>query len=182
MRHERAIDWRAGLWAGLIAGVIDELLLWTLMLMQGMSPLAGAPMGAAVLLGPGVLQAPPTAGIVAASLLVHFALSILYGLMIAALVGPASRGSGLLLGLAFGLVIWFVNYFVIAPAAFPWFVPLRSSPMSPFLHAAFGVIAAGAYLALRYRERRCGVDRRIRLRAVIVERRGFDDRRHVLAG
>src|SRR5256885_1524207 len=105
-------DWKAGFWAGVIAGVIDEALLWALMLAQGMSPLAGAPMGAAVILGPDVLQSPPTAEIVAASLAVHFALSILFGLILAALIGRASRGPGLLIGLAFGLAIWWVNYFL----------------------------------------------------------------------
>ena len=42
------IDWNAGFWAGLIAGVIDELLLWAAMLMQGVSPLAGMPMAFSV--------------------------------------------------------------------------------------------------------------------------------------
>jgi len=174
-------DWQAGFWAGVIAGVIDEALLWAAMLLQGMSPLAGAPMGAAVILGPGVLQSPPTAGIVAASMAVHFGLSIVYGLILAALIGRSSRGAGLLTGLVFGLAVWWVNYFLIAPAAFPWFVPLRSSPVSPLLHGAFGLIAAWAYLALRRHERRDGMDRRIRLRKVTVERRGFDDRRHPAA-
>lgn len=175
------IDWKAGLWAGLIAGVIDELLLWSLMLLQGTSPLAGMPMGAAILLGPGVLQSPPTAGIVAAALAVHFGLAIVYGLLIAALVGNGPRGSGLLLGIGFGLVVWFINYFVIAPVAFPWFMPLRSSPLSPLVHAAFGLIAAWAYVSLRYRERRSSGERRVSLRNVTVERRGFDDRRHPAA-
>jgi len=175
------IDWNAGFWAGLIAGVIDELLLWAAMLMQGVSPLAGMPMAAAILLGPGVLQSPPTAGIVAAALVVHFGLAIFCGLALAALIGDAPRGSGLLLGIAFGLGLWFVNYFIIAPSAFPWFVPLRSSPVSPLMHALFGLIAAGAYLALRYRERRSRGERRVTQRKVTVERRGFDDRRHPAA-
>jgi hypothetical protein len=175
------IDWKAGFWAGIISGLAAELLLWGAMLAQGISPLAGAPMGAAILLGPGVLQSPPTAGIVAASMAVHFGLAILYGLMLAALIGRSSRGSALLVGIAFGVVLWWLNYFLIAPVAFPWFVPLRGSPVSPLLHAAFGLIAAAAYLPLRRENRRAGADRRRRARYVIVERRGYDDRRHPLA-
>ena len=178
----RFADWRAGLWAGLIAGLIDEGLLILLMLAQGASPWLASRATAAVLLGPGVLDGPERGGLIlAAALIVHFALSLVYGLLIAGLIRQRSAREGIAIGIAFGLAVWVFNYFVVAPFAFPWFVPMRASPMTPALHAVFGLAAAGAYLALRTSERRGGFERRHVLRKVTVERRGFDDRRSFAA-
>ena len=178
----RFADWKAGLCAGLIAGLIDQGLLILLMLAQGTSPWIASRATAAILLGPGVLEGPERGGsILAAAFVVHFALSLVYGLVIAALIRQRSAGEGIAIGIAFGLAVWVLNYFVVAPSAFPWFVPMRAAPMTPALHAVFGLAAAGAYLALRTSERRRGFERRHVPRKVTVERRGFDDRRSLAA-
>lgn len=74
----RAIDWKAGLWAGLIAGALDEALLMAVILLQGGSVWAAARMSAAIVLGESVLPPPDTfdLGVMAASTFVHFGLSI----------------------------------------------------------------------------------------------------------
>jgi hypothetical protein len=49
----------------------------------------------------------------------------------------------------FGIVaVYGVNFYLIAPAAFPWFVEARNW-ISFVTHAMFGAVAAAAYVWLR---------------------------------
>lgn len=177
----RAIDWKAGLYAGLIAGALDEMLLMAAILLQGGSVWGAARMTAAIVLGEGVLPPPDTfdLGVVAASTFVHFGLSMIYGLIIAWLIQPFAWGGGLAMGAAFGFAVYFANYYLIAPAMFLWFVDMRSA-VTAFVHVAFGLIAAASYLWLRKApgfESRSGAARRQALRPVALDRRQFYDRR-----
>jgi len=171
--------WKAGVWAGLIAGAIDLAVLTGIVLAQGVSPWVPARMTAAMVLGTGVLSPPEAfgAGIAAAALGVHFGLSLIYGVIIALLIQRLDRFPALGAGAAFGLGVWLLNYFVIAPYAFPWFGGMRFAPSVPFLHALFGVAAVGAYLAITARERRAGIERRQLEAQVAPERRRPFERR-----
>lgn len=184
MNFEHALDWRAGAWAGLLAGVAEQLALALATASQGLSPWAASRMTAAIVLGPGVL-APPDAfspGILLVAAAVHLALSTAYGVLVAALVGRSGWIEGLLTGAAFGLALWIANYFVIAPALFPWLAPVRGQPLTPALHVFFGAAAAAAYLGLRRSvDRRSGIERRHWNAAVARERRAPFERRGMLA-
>lgn len=183
-RFQHALDWKAGAWAGLLAGIADLLALTVAMASQGQSPWGPMRMTAAIVLGPGALPPPDISGVglFVVALAVHLALSAAYGLVLAALIGRVGWIEGLLTGFAFGLALWIANYFVVAPALFPWFAPMRAEPLTPALHVFFGCAAAAGYLGLRRSvDRRSGLDRRHWSAAVARERRAPPDRRGVLA-
>jgi hypothetical protein len=145
-------DWRAAIWAGVIAGlvfvIVEMLLVW---LVQGMSPWAPPRMMAAMLLGPEILPPPADFSLVAVAtaMVVHLPLSIVYGLILGWAVHRLGMGAALLVGAAFGLIaVYAVNFYLIAPMAFPWFVEARNW-VSALGHVIFGVVLAGVYVAMR---------------------------------
>lgn len=148
----RAVDWKAAAWAGLIAGVVFLIAEMVMVaVFQGESPWAPPRMIAAMLLGPGVLKPPEfDVGILMTAMAIHFPLAIVYGLVLAALLRRANRITGLMVGAAFGLVIYLVNFYPIASAMFPWFAMARGW-VSAVAHMIFGAVAGLAYVALRGR-------------------------------
>lgn len=149
----KQLDWKAGLLAGLIAGLVflvaEMLMVW---LIQGESPWGPPRMIAAMVLGRDVLPPPATfdLGIVLAALAVHFILAIIYGFIVGWLLHWShDLGSALLIGAVFGVAIYLINFYLIAPAAFPWFATARNW-ISVVSHTLFGVAAAGAYMRLRH--------------------------------
>lgn len=81
---------------------------------------------------------------VAIAILIHLLLSAIYGAIFGA-VAPKVRAlrndRKALIGAAtvFGLLIWIVNFFVIAPVAFPWFA--ETNQVVQFVaHALFGAV------------------------------------------
>jgi hypothetical protein len=150
-RAEQRIDWRAGALAGIVAGIVAtavQLLLW-LAFTDALPQILfrDARLAAAIILGPGVLPPPADfdAGVMLAATLVHFALSIIYGLALAALIAPLDWYRSALAGNAFGLVLYGVNMYGFT-AVFPWFAATRDW-ITLAAHLAFGVSAAAAYRA-----------------------------------
>jgi hypothetical protein len=153
--HEvhKQLDWKAGIWSGLIAGlvflVLEMLMVW---LFQGESPWGPPRMIGAMVLGRDVLPPPATfdIGVVLAAMMVHFVLAIIFGLIVGLLVHRMTQlGTALLIGAGFGLTIYLVNFYLIAPVLFPWFEMARNW-ISIFNHILFGIVTAGAYLRLRH--------------------------------
>jgi hypothetical protein len=171
--------WKAGLLSGLIAGAVELVVLLGLVIGQGASIWVPVRMTAAIVLGQGVLPPPETfdGAAAAIALTIHFGLSAVYGLIIALLIRRLERMPALAVGVAFGIAVWLVNYFVLAPSIFPWLLAQRGALSTPFLHAIFGVAAVGAYLAIAARERRSGADRRRAEQSVEEERRRPFERR-----
>jgi len=171
--------WKAGLLAGLIAGVVELIVLVGLAVGQGISVWVPVRMTAAIVLGQGVLPPPETfdGAAAAIALTLHFGLSAVYGVIIALLIRRLERMPALAVGVAFGIAVWVVNYFVLAPSFFPWLIAQRGALSTPFLHAIFGVAAVGTYLAIAARERRSGADRRRVEQSVEEERRRPLERR-----
>jgi hypothetical protein len=92
----------------------------------------------AILVGPGALDASYSiwaAG--AAGLTVHLVLSIVYGVIFAMILGGLRSATwDVLLGAAFGFALWLINFYLIAPMAFPWF--LDANPAIQFIaHTVF---------------------------------------------
>lgn len=152
-RAPQATDWRAGAWAGLIAGLVfmmAEMLM--VMIVQGQSPWGPPRMMAAMALGQQVL--PPPADfdvkIMMVAMMIHIPLAIVYGLAIGWIVHRFETGIALAVGGVIGLVIYLVNFYPIAAAVFPWFAMARGW-VSAMAHILFGLVAAGAYVALRKR-------------------------------
>ena len=147
-------DWKAGVWAGLIAGLVFLMLEMGLVWMiQGQSPWGPPHMMAAMVLGKDVLPpmgiwAPFDLKIIMTAMMIHLPVSIAYGLIGAWLVHRFDWAGGLMIGAVLGLAVYIVNFYVVAPAAFPWFEMGRNW-IGAFSHVMFGAILGGAYIGLR---------------------------------
>jgi hypothetical protein len=152
----RRIDWRGGVYAGLVAGVVFLILeMGMVRLFMGESPWAPPRMIAAIVLGEGVLPMPPdkpatfSLGIVLTAMVIHFLLSIIYGLTGAAVVANRmGYGAAIGLGAICGLAIYLINFYPVANAFFPWFAMARNW-ISIFAHIVFGAVVGAAYVGLR---------------------------------
>jgi uncharacterized membrane protein YagU involved in acid resistance len=146
-------DMRWGLRQGAIAGIVAGIVFAAFEMIVSASMMGAEAffmplrMIGAIALGPAALDpgySLVTAGVT--GVVVHFVLAIIYGIsfgeIAAMLRGPvAFIGAG---GL-FGLVLWLINFYVIAPALFPWF--LESSPLVQFIaHTFFFGSVLGYYL------------------------------------
>lgn len=146
--------WGSAVWAGIIGGAVfmmaEMLMVWIFM---GQSPWGPPRMIAAMLLGKEVLPPPATFAMVPmmVAMIIHFMLSIVYGLILGPSVRRMGMGAALLTGAVFGFVaVYLVNFYLIAPMLFPWFVEARNW-VSLVAHVLFGMAVAGAYVMLRNR-------------------------------
>lgn len=144
------INWKAAIWAGVIAGLIFMMLEMIMVpLFLGGSPWAPPRMIAAIILGEGALPPPATFdfGVFMAAVVLHMMLSIIHAIVIAFIVKNITLGKALAAGAVLGLVIYFVNFYVMT-GLFPWFAMARNW-VSAFAHVSFGIGAAWAYIGLR---------------------------------
>ncbi|MDB5784154.1 hypothetical protein [Caballeronia mineralivorans] len=149
----RPPDWRAAVLAGVTAGAAFLLLGIMLMaLVTGASPLDPPRMIAAITLGRGVLQSSESysVGIVIAAFAVHFALAIVLALILSLIMASfsldSSVGMASLVGGAFGLAVYLVNFYGMT-RFFPWFAEARNWA-SAVAHIVFGAVAADMYMRL----------------------------------
>lgn len=107
-------------------------------------------MMAAVVVGKEVLPPPATFDmkIMMVAMMIRLPLSIVYGLIGAWLVHRYDWTGTLLIGAVLGLAIYIINFYVIAPVLFPWFVMARNS-IGAFAHVMFGVVIGAVYVGLR---------------------------------
>jgi hypothetical protein len=101
----------------------------------------------AIVLGPAALEPTYTlwsAGL--AGVVVHMMLAVIYGGIFALVFGGLrSVWADIGVGAAFGFALWLLNFYVIAPMAFPWF--LEANPMVQFIaHTFFFGAVLGWYL------------------------------------
>lgn len=145
-------DWKAATWAGLIAGAIFMMVeMLMVMVFLGQSPWGPPRMIAAMILGEGVLPPPGSfdMGIVMTAMMIHFALSIVLGLAFGWIVHRLSGVSATLIGAVFGLTIYFLNFYLVAPAMFPWFT-MAQNWVSLVAHLIFGLALGASYAATRH--------------------------------
>lgn len=144
------INWKAAIWAGIIAGLIFMMLeMLMVSLFQGGSPWGPPRMIGAIILGKDVLPPPATFdfGVFMVAMMLHLVLSVIYAVIIAYIVKNMSFAVALAVGAVIGLVIYFVNFYIMT-GIFPWFANARNW-VSAFTHVAFGIGAAWAYLGLQ---------------------------------
>lgn len=149
----------AGIVAGLLAGIV--FIVFELIQASILTPSVYGPLRliSAIVLGKGALPPPPVASlgtVIPVGLVVHFILSALWGVIFGAAAGliGALRGSRTVLIVAasvFGLALWIVNFYVIAPFAFPWFA-MTNPVVQFFAHTFFYGTALGLILAGRVRK------------------------------
>lgn len=130
---------RQGAVAGVVAGVVFaafEMIVSAIMmgLPAFWTPLR---MIGAIALGPEAVDTSSSlvaAGV--AGLAVHVVLAAIYGAVFAALAGGLRSGPAIIgLASAYGFVLWLLNFYVIVPAAFPWFGD--ANPMVQFVAHTF---------------------------------------------
>lgn len=151
----RMPDWRAAAIAGFAAGVVFLFIEMVGLWLMGESPWGPPRMIAAIVLGPGVVsQAAPGAGIMLAALMIHFALSIVFGLILAVIMAPfsfdSSVGMASLAGAVFGVAVYWIDFHGMI-RVFPWFAEARGG-LTFLAHVVFGLVAADAYLTLERKE------------------------------
>lgn len=149
-RQGGRIDLAMVLVAGLSAGVLAtlaQLVLWWLAEVPLIDTLLrDARLTAALLMGQEVLP-PPTTGrwdILLVASFIHFALSLSYALLPAALSGRWRIGPTLLAGAFYGLLIYGVNLYGLT-WFFPWFAVSRDW-VTLLAHLVFGISLSGACL------------------------------------
>jgi len=146
------MDWRAAIYAGVSAGIIASMvqivLWWGFGHVLPGTLFRDARLAAAIVMGRAVLP-PHTAfswQVMAAAALIHFELSILYGLGLAVFIARSGRVFALLAGAAYGLALFFINMYGFT-IVFPWFAEARDW-ITLVTHAVFGISAAGVYKIL----------------------------------
>jgi uncharacterized membrane protein YagU involved in acid resistance len=142
----------AGIAAGILATVV-QIALWSVFTDALPTILfRDARFAAAIVLGRGVLS--PSVSfdgpVMLVATLVHFALSIAYGLTLSPLISRLRTAPSLLAGAAFGLCLYGINMYGFT-AVFPWFDANRDW-ITLVTHMVFGVAVAGVYKMLRQRQ------------------------------
>lgn len=144
------INWKAAIWAGIIAGLIFMMLemLMVPLFLDG-SPWGPPRMIGAIILGKDALPPPATfnLGILMIAIMLHLALSVIYAIIIAFIIKNMTFEKALAVGAAIGLIIYFVNFYGMT-VLFPWFANARNW-ISAFTHVAFGIGAAWAYVGIQ---------------------------------
>lgn len=136
-RHWQAVPAMA---AGLIAGVI-------LLVVPHASPWEGLTSFSPAILGRVV---PPAWNLgVFLVVILHLALSVIYGLIVSFAVINIREMTAVLVGGVVGLLLYLLNLGAVSL----WFPAMRGSEVSVIVtHAVFGLIAAGAYRGLLRRK------------------------------
>lgn len=133
VRHDRpalatrSINWSAAVWASIIAGLVFAVLEVAVRpLLQAVSPWAPLHMIGAIALGPGAMTSTDTfdIGIIATAVIVHMILAVVYGVILAFLVMKLDTGMATVVGGAFGLALYFINFYFFT-RWFPWFADAR---------------------------------------------------------
>lgn len=151
LEHRRP-DWVAAAASGFVAGAILMLLeLFWSSIVQDANPWVTSHKIAAIVLGTDALRSADfSVGIVGVALIIHYALGIAFGLVLAAVIAPfhldSSMGRALLLGAVFGLILYLINFYALT-AIFPWFADMRGSA-TLIANLIFGMAAALLYLKL----------------------------------
>ena len=145
----QVVDWRAALWAGLIAGII--FLIFNLFItpaLAGGNAWVVIRLLASVFLGESILAPPATFDLNAliVALVTHFALSIGFALTLAFLIHRWGLAVGIIGGALFGLALYSINFYTLT-YFFPWFYAMRSWAVV-VSHIVFGAAAGGIYEAL----------------------------------
>jgi hypothetical protein len=146
-----SIHWRraalAGIAAGIIATVAQIALWWAASEPLPAMLFRDARLTAAIVIGRQVLPPPATFdwSIMLVATLVHFSLSIAYGLALSVIISRLSTSLSLLAGAAFGLFLYAINMYGFT-FVFPWFAAARDW-ITATTHVVFGMVAAAVYKA-----------------------------------
>lgn len=146
----QVVDWRAAVWAGVIAGIV--FLITNLLAAAVVEDNADITFRliASIVMGREVLLTPPNAGVIITALIIHFVLSILFALLIAIVIHRWGLIIGVVGGAILGLALYVINFYTLN-ALFPWFYAATGWVMA-LSHLIYGATAGGVYEALEVEE------------------------------
>jgi hypothetical protein len=148
-------SWSAVALAGFLAAL--AWLLWRFLASWwvGQTPVLTLRWIASLVLGEDATQAVRPFGpqIVGVSVAVHLGLSFLYACMLAPLLKRLGMARALSAGVAFGALLYAVNFHVFAPTLFPWMTELRGG-ITFISHLLFGLVLAYTYKTAEAAERK----------------------------
>jgi uncharacterized membrane protein YagU involved in acid resistance len=151
---ERAPNLKAAASSGIIAGFFFALLMMSLIpLFTGQSAWAPVRMVAAIVMGEHALESATAASdtsLAIVALFVHFALAILYAVILSYLIYRLETTRALVVGALFGLVLYAINFYAFT-GLFAWFAAGRNW-VSIVAHVVFGLMLAYAYKQLARRD------------------------------
>lgn len=103
-------------------------------------------------MGKGVLPPPATfdVGILMVAMLIHFVLSIILAFVFAFVARVRSVGMAMMIGAAFGLVLYLVNFYGMT-AVSPWFAMARGW-ITIFSHVMYGAVLGLVYASIARRD------------------------------
>ena len=151
--ERRAPNWTVAAVSGFAAGAVLMVLdlLWSSIVTGG--PWRTSHMIAPIFLGADAVQSTGfnfNFRVVAIALGVHYALGIVFGLILAAIMAPLQLDTtvrrALVTGAVFGLILYIVNFFGMV-RLFPWLADLRGWA-TVAAHLVFGTVAALLYWKL----------------------------------
>ncbi|KVW32025.1 hypothetical protein [Burkholderia ubonensis] len=148
----RMPDWRAAVIGGCVAGVVFLAIEMLAMPVAGRSLWDAPRMIAAIVTGRNTLAHPAMfePDVMLVALVVDFALSILFAVILAVIIAPfsldSSVGMASLVGAVFGVALYAINFYGMT-RWFPWFADARNWA-SLFSHVVFGLVASDTYLRL----------------------------------
>jgi len=136
-----------GVAAGVIGGAVIALAMLVTALVRGADIWIGVKAAAAPFLGERALRPGFDAEAVAFGMACHFAVSIVWGVLFSALFYGMSRGATVVAGALWGLVVWFVMYYVVLPlAGLEQMASQAPAGPSILLHVLFGLAVGIGFL------------------------------------
>ncbi len=154
--HRKGTFVRAGIVVGIVAGTAFILTEMFFAHMLGNSLLTPLRLISTIVLGTqAMLRDYNAIASLAIGVLVHYALSILFGVISAAIFALVIRRGGggagprefVVLGFLDGMVVWIVDFYLIAPRWFPQFAQLNPFWNGFVAHAIFGVVLGLGFAA-----------------------------------
>lgn len=142
----KVIDWKAVLWAGLVAGTAFLLVnLFVVPRLMGGSFWISTRLVGSMVLGKQVLAPPATfhGGALLAAIAVHYVLALAMAAIIAFVVHRGGLIGGVVGGALLGLAFYFINYYTLS-YFFPQFFAMRHGSVVAS-HVLFGALAGGVY-------------------------------------
>lgn len=149
LRMRQVVDWRAAVQASTIAGIFFLILNLAFMKFTfGANGWVLIRLLASLVLNKAILAPPATfdATALLVALITHFALSLVFGLLIAYIVHRGGLIVGIVGGAILGLALYAINFYTLT-VFFPWFFALHTWVMV-MTHIIFGALAGGVYEAL----------------------------------
>jgi hypothetical protein len=142
----------AGAFAGTVAGVVLAIVMTLANVANGVDPWIGAKAAGAPFLGARAMQPGFDGVALAAGVLTHLAVSAAWGAAFGLIFLGLPPAPTVAAGLAWGVIVWFVMYYVVLPIAGLGEMA-RATPISLalFNHEVFGLALALAFMPLERR-------------------------------